>query len=430
MLTAEQKHHLEAPLPRDVIRKLPGGNGADYVSGHYVVARLNEVFGFDGWADEYGDVTERAGERPVFSVPCTLTAGGCVRRNIGVGIAANAKPDAIETAIKAAYTDALKRCAYKLGDSFGLALYEKPEGGRRSGVGISTVAMAMLEEIDTLATREAVNAWLSANSAAVTKLPADEQDVLRGAIAGRRLDIAEAAAAKASAPTPPAPQLAPAAQTAAPQAAANDRPSTPPAPANDAAANPAASEAMATATNRLAVARTVTTVTAIVRGAPVQEIERSALWSGALATATRLGVAEADLRASLKRASEHAATVAQWGVVATVLVALDACTSAAGIDAVRKQYGASVAQLPGPLLTGVKAATAERARELGAETVASRLKAAAAGAPDEATLQAVHARLVAACDARQVVKAEVDEITAALNARAEALAARASTVAA
>jgi hypothetical protein len=30
---------------------------------------------------------------------------------------------------------------------------------------------------------------------------------------------------------------------------------------------------------------------------------------------------------------------------------------------------------------------------------------------------------VAACDARQVVKAEVDEITAALNARAEALAA-------
>lgn len=421
-ITAEQKRHLEAPLPRDVIRKLPGGNGADYVSGHYIVARLNEVFGFDGWADEYGDVTERAGERPVFTVPCTLTAGGCVRRNIGVGIAANAKPDAIETAIKAAYTDALKRCAYKLGDSFGLALYEKPEGGRRSGVGISTVAMAILEEIDALATREAVNAWLAANAADVTRLPADEQDVLRGAVAGRRLDIAEAAAAKASAPTatPPAAPQSTAPQTA--QTAANDRPSTPPAPV-EAPANPAASEALSAATNRLAVARSITTVTAIVRGAPVQSIERTALWALTLGATLRLGATEAALRESLARADSHGATVAQWGVVATVLVALDACTSAAGIEAVRKQYGATVAQLPAPLLAGVKAATAERARELGAETVASRLKAAATAARDEAGLQAVHARLVAACDARQVVKAEVDEITAALNARAEALAA-------
>jgi hypothetical protein len=420
-ITAEQKRHLEAPLPRDVIRKLPGGNGADYVSGHYIVARLNEVFGFDGWADEYGDVTERAGERPVFTVPCTLTAGGCVRRNIGVGIAANAKPDAIETAIKAAYTDALKRCAYKLGDSFGLALYEKPEGGRRSGVGISTVAMAMLEEIDTLATREAVNAWLSANTPAVAKLPADEQDVLRGAVAGRRLDIAEAAAAKASAPaTAPAAPQSPAPQTA--QTAANDRPSTPPA-APEAPANPAASEALTTALRRLVVARTIQTITAIVRAAPVQKIERASLWDATLSAAQRVKSTEAALRESLDRAEAYGATAAQWGLVATVLVALDTCTSAAGIEAVRKQYGATVAQLPAPLLAGVKAATAERARELGAETVASRLKAAATAARDEAGLQAVHARLVAACDARQVVKAEVDEITAALNARAEALAA-------
>jgi hypothetical protein len=164
-------------------------------------------------------------------------------------------------------------------------------------------------------------------------------------------------------------------------------------------------------------------VTAIVRGAPVQSIERTALWALTLGATLRLGATEAALRESLARADSHGATVAQWGVVATVLVALDACTSAAGIEAVRKQYGATVAQLPAPLLAGVKAATAERARELGAETVASRLKAAATAARDEAGLQAVHARLVAACDARQVVKAEVDEITAALNARAEALAA-------
>lgn len=418
-LTEAQKHHLEAPLPRDVIRKLPGGNGADYVSGHYIVARLNEVFGFDGWADEYGDVTERAGERPVFTVPCTLTAGGCVRRNIGVGIAANAKPDAIETAIKAAYTDALKRCAYKLGDSFGLALYEKPEGGRRSGVGISTVAMAMLEEIDALATREAVNAWLAANSAAVTKLPTDEQDVLRGAVAGRRLDIAEAAAAKTSAPT-----TQPAAPSTAAQTAANDRPSTPPAPANDApAANPAASEALTAARHRLVVARTIQTITAVVRAAPVQKIERGALWTDVLAAAHRVGATEAALRESLDRADAHGATVAQWGVVATVLVALDSCTSAAGIEAVRKQYVAAVVALPAPLCAGVKAATSERARELGAPTVASKLADLAAEAKSPAELTAIYGRLEGAAKAGQVNKAEVDAVTAALNARSEALAA-------
>jgi len=418
-ITAEQKRHLEAPLPRDVIRKLPGGNGADYVSGHYIVARLNEVFGFDGWADEYGDVTERAGERPVFTVPCTLTAGGCVRRNIGVGIAANAKPDAIETAIKAAYTDALKRCAYKLGDSFGLALYEKPEGGRRSGVGISTVAMAMLEEIDTLATREAVNAWLAANAAAVTKLPADEQDVLRGAVAGRRLDIAEAAAAKASAPTTTQPA---APQSTAAQTAANDRPSTPPAPI-EAPANPAASEALTTALRRLVVARTIQTITAIVRAAPVQKIERASLWDATLSAAQRVKSTEAALRESLDRAEAYGATAAQWGLVATVLVALDTCTSAAGIEAVRKQYGATVATLPAPLLAGVKAATAERARELGAPTVAGRLKAAAEGAKTPADLTAIYGRLEAAAKALQVTEKESQEVTAALNARAEALAA-------
>lgn len=412
MLTEAQKRLLAEPLCRDFIRTLKAKGSVDYVDGWYIIGRLNEVFGVDGWAASYGAPTVREGQRPCIYVPASLTVAGVTKHDIGVGVAANDSADSFETAIKGAYTDGLKRCARLLGDSFGLALYEKVEKGEaRRGVGMASTTLAMCAEIAGLPTRAAINKWLKGNGAHIATLPADEQDVLRGDIAERRLDLE-------AAPAPAAPQ------STAPQAAANDRPSTPPAPAPDASgANPAASEALSAATRRLAVARSITTVTAIVRGAPVQSIERTALWALTLGATLRIGATETALRESLARADSHGATVAQWGVVATVLVALDACSSAAGIDAVRKQYGATVAQLPAPLLAGVKASTAERARDLGAETVASRLKTAAAGAPDEATLQTVHARLVAACDARQVTKAEVDEITAALNARAKALAA-------
>jgi hypothetical protein len=417
MLTDAQKRLLAEPLCRDFVRTLKAKGSVDYVDGWYIIGRLNEVFGVDGWAATYGAPTVREGQRPCIYVPASLTVAGVTKHDIGVGVAANDSADSFETAIKGAYTDGLKRCARLLGDSFGLALYEKVEKGEaRRGVGMASTTLAMRAEVAGLPTRAAINEWLKANKAYIESLPTDEQDVLRGDVAERRLDLeaAPAPAPQLSAPQSPAPQTA--------QTAANDRPSTPPAPAV-APANPAASEALSTATNRLAVARSITTVTAIVRGAPVQSIERTALWNGALAAVQRVGGTEAALRESLARADAHKQGVESWGVVATVLVALDACTSAAGIEAVRKQYGATVATLPAPLLAGVKASTAERARELGAETVASRLKAAATAARDEAGLQAVHARLVAACDARQVVKAEVDEITAALNARAEALAA-------
>jgi hypothetical protein len=416
MLTETQKKLLEAPLPRDVIRTLTAKGSVDYVDGWYIIGRLNEVFGVDGWAASYGAPTVREGQRPCIYVPASLTVAGVTKHDIGVGVAANESADSFETAIKGAYTDGLKRCARLLGDSFGLALYEKVKGTqKRSGVGMATTTLAYLEEVDSAPTLDALAHWVDAHLDALKAIPDDEKCAVRDAVKARRLELQEAAMEPAQLGAP-APQLA-APQTA--QTAANDRPSTPPA----APANPAASEALSAATNRLAVARSITTVTAIVRGAPVQSIERTALWALTLGATLRLGATEAALRESLARADSHGATVAQWGVVATVLVALDACTSAAGIEAVRKQYGATVAQLPAPLLAGVKAATAERARELGAETVASRLKAAATAARDEAGLQAVHARLVAACDARQVVKAEVDEITAALNARAEALAA-------
>ena len=213
-LTEEQRKELHAPLPRDVIKRLPG-KPAEYVSGHYVIDRLNKVFGHDGWTDTYEPPVVVPGDRPLVHVRGSLTAGGVTRWDTGVGVAADGKVDSLETALKGAFTDCLKRNARKLGDSFGLALYEKVEGGRqRSGVGISTTALSMLEDVAELPSAEAVTAWAHANAGYVKKLDDDEQDIIRGEIAARRRTLrGEATPAQApassAAPTPaPAPSAA------------------------------------------------------------------------------------------------------------------------------------------------------------------------------------------------------------------------------
>lgn len=415
--TADQIRHLAEQLPRDVIKQLPRKGAPDYVTGHYVICRLNAVFGFDGWRDTYGEPTVRPGPRPAIYVRCTLTAGDVARDDIGVGVAADDSADAFETAIKGAYTDGLKRAARKLGDSFGLALYEKVTGNQmRAGVGLSTRALAMLDEIDALTTADGVSAWLAANAEAASRLDADEKDEIRGAAAARRRSCRE----RETAPTTDTP-------SGEHQAASRtEQPRTEQPIATGAAQTAARSQAFVVAEGRLAVVRTVQGIVATLRGAAVAKEEREALWSLGLAAAKRLSVAEADLTARLTKAAELGATAAQWSTVAQVLAAVDTCTSATALDAVRKQYASQVTALPEKLLLGVKTATTERARELGAATVAAKLLEEIGAVKRAEELSSIYARLQIAAANGQVSKVEGDEVTAALNARADALTTRAA----
>lgn len=423
--TADQNRHLAEQLPRDVIKQLPRKGAPDYITGHYVICRLNAVFGFDGWRDTYGEPTVRPGPRPAIYVRCTLTAGDVARDDIGVGVAADDSADAFETAIKGAYTDGLKRAARKLGDSFGLALYEKVTGNQtRAGVGLSTRALAMLDEIDALTTADGVTAWLAANADAASRLDEDEKDEIRGAAAARRRSCRERETASV-APSTDAPsgehQAAPRTeQPRTEQPIATGAAQTAPSPTQ------ARSQAFGVAAGRLAVVRTVQGIVATLRGATVAKEEREALWSLGLAAAKRLNVAEADLTARLTKAAELGATPAQWSTVAQVLAAVDTCTSATALDAVRKQYAQQVTALPEKLLLGVKTATTERARELGAATVAAKLLEEISGAKRAEELSNIYARLQTAAANGQVSKTEGDEVTAALNARADALTTRAA----
>ena len=184
---------LSSPLPRDAVRRLPSGQ--DYVSSHWVISRLNEVFGPMGWSITYGSPAVLAipGTRPVFHVPATLviqsgpvTGAGVTRADVGVGISATDKPEGVETAIKAAYTDALKRCARTLGPSLGLALYEK----ERTTVGASSVAQNLLEEVENLRSADDSDAWVRQRSEVLKSLHSDDRDVVRVAFADRRLSLA------------------------------------------------------------------------------------------------------------------------------------------------------------------------------------------------------------------------------------------------
>jgi recombination DNA repair RAD52 pathway protein len=48
----EIRKKLDEKIPRDVVRQRDGGGGRSfsYLEGHYVIARLNEVFGNGGWS--------------------------------------------------------------------------------------------------------------------------------------------------------------------------------------------------------------------------------------------------------------------------------------------------------------------------------------------------------------------------------------------
>jgi recombination DNA repair RAD52 pathway protein len=113
-------------------RKGPGGADLSYVSGIYVINKMNEIFGPGGWAYD-ATVTRELLEgtdgswRAVYSSRCVLTIEGAIAPIVdyGAGSKKGKEPgETIEHAIKEAVTDSLKRCCKSLGHVMGGALYE------------------------------------------------------------------------------------------------------------------------------------------------------------------------------------------------------------------------------------------------------------------------------------------------------------------
>jgi hypothetical protein len=121
---------LEKPFEPGQIRQRKGRNGLlDYVEGHSVIQRLNEALE-GAWSFEIVQHEVREDEVLVLA---RLSAGGLVKMNFGVSQVTRERESgafvSLGDDLKAAATDALKKCATFLG--VGLHLYaDKPIGGR------------------------------------------------------------------------------------------------------------------------------------------------------------------------------------------------------------------------------------------------------------------------------------------------------------
>lgn len=135
---------LDKNIPRDVVSSRDAGQGRklSYLEGHYVIDRLNQVLGQGNWNKEVrelrnvysGEITNKYGDTVFYSsyVATVVLYGKIGDRafhivDVGYGDGSDktnpGKPH--ELATKEAVTDALKRCAKDLGQSMGLALYNK-----------------------------------------------------------------------------------------------------------------------------------------------------------------------------------------------------------------------------------------------------------------------------------------------------------------
>ena len=137
---------LQKPLNPDAVKPPPQGKFGEYVDALHVIREANRIFGHDGWSYEvtrltqthYGEIDHRGKPQLRCSFLCSVkvTVDGTIREGTAVGVG-NGKPenagDVIESAVKEAETDALKRALRTFGNTFGLALYEKDRSKREVG---------------------------------------------------------------------------------------------------------------------------------------------------------------------------------------------------------------------------------------------------------------------------------------------------------
>lgn len=137
---------LEEKIPRSAVSQRDGGGGRSlsYLPGHYVISRINHIFGPFGWATDVkaldllhcGEI-EKYGKK-VFTVHYKALVrlvvqgpDGQATEHTDVGYGDGSDKENIgkahELAMKEAVTDAIKRCAKNLGGSMGLYLYDKDQ---------------------------------------------------------------------------------------------------------------------------------------------------------------------------------------------------------------------------------------------------------------------------------------------------------------
>jgi DNA recombination protein Rad52 len=150
MFTEQQLQDLQAPLAREHVKQRQGAGrqALPFVEGWQVIEEANRIFGFGNWSRETvlleplhepklvpdEDDPSKAKVVSAFFAKARVTVWSAdgqrsvVREGCGAarGFAKTAG-EAMENAIKAAETDALKRALVTFGNAFGLALYDREQ---------------------------------------------------------------------------------------------------------------------------------------------------------------------------------------------------------------------------------------------------------------------------------------------------------------
>jgi DNA repair and recombination protein RAD52 len=126
------KLEAEFDQARAKIKEVEGRPDALYLESYDVINKANEVFGYGGWGTKVVNIElKEAGGKTICVATLELDVEGCLpRQDVGAVIAAQKreKPlsvDALETAVKGAVSDSLKRCFRHYGKQFGNDLYAK-----------------------------------------------------------------------------------------------------------------------------------------------------------------------------------------------------------------------------------------------------------------------------------------------------------------
>ncbi len=210
MFSDLQKTELGKPLSRSAVKsREQSGRKLSYIEGWHVIAEANRIFGFDGWSRETVDlkcVSERertvgANKAPGWGVTYiakvrVTAANNLIREGCGTGHGIDRDcGQAHESALKEAETDAMKRALMTFGNPFGLALYDKTQENvvdEAPEPKIGNAALAFIDKLDQCMTVKAIENYGAGIAAEISKLPADQADVVRGHFASRRKALKQA----------------------------------------------------------------------------------------------------------------------------------------------------------------------------------------------------------------------------------------------
>ena len=148
LLSAAALRLLAQPLEANLVARRKGGKGqwVPYLEGYQSINQANRIFGHGRWGAEVagpigyrelGRADKKTGEvQPVGMYWATVrvqVAGCAPRSDVGCGFTTDDSPEAHDTAIKAAVTDAMKRALRQFGDQFGNALYDRANPAHTTG---------------------------------------------------------------------------------------------------------------------------------------------------------------------------------------------------------------------------------------------------------------------------------------------------------